>query len=130
MLNIKAGTTDSISITIQRTRYVREDGMVGVVITPGFGGGFSTWSNNPEMALDPQIVEWVLEMNKHEHGSLEYNRTQDKIYHYVTGEKYNASYHGDTLVVAWVPQGTRFIIHEYDGRESIWREDEIQWSVA
>lgn len=130
MLNIKAGTTDSISITIQRTRYVRDDGMVGVVIAPDFGGGFSTWSNNPEMALDPQIVEWVLEMDKLEPGSLEYNQTQDKIYHYVTGEKYNASYHGDALVVAWVPQGTRFIIHEYDGAESIWREDQINWSIA
>lgn len=115
--------------TNQNNRYVREDGMVGVVITPGFGGGFSTWSRYPEMALDPQVVEWVIKMNRYEHGSEKYNKLHCKISLYVT-EKYGASYHGDPLIVSWVPQGTRFIIHEYDGRESIWREDRINWSVA
>lgn len=116
--------------TKQNTRYHNENGMVGVVIAPDFGGGFSTWSNDPEMALDPQIVKWVLEMNKHEFSTVEYNTIHDKIYQYVNGPRYNASYHGDQLIVEWVPQGTRFIIHEYDGAESIWREDRIKWSVA
>lgn len=130
MITSTSKATDTLTMSVKRTRYVREDGKVGVVISPGFGGGFSTWANDPEMALDPLIVELVLALDPHEEGSVEYNAIQDKIYHYVTGEKYNASYHGDKLIVAWVPQGVRFIIHEYDGSESIWREDEIRWIKA
>lgn len=142
MLINKAGTDDSLSIVVQRgtergpepgverTRYVREDGMVGVIISPSFGGGFSTWSSYPEMALDPVLVEWVLEMNSKPVDSTDYNIIRDKIQTYVVGPKYNASYHGDRLEVEWLPPGTRFIIHEYDGAESIWCEHEIKWSVA
>ena len=120
--------TDNLTVSVSRTRYVRDDGMVGVVISPGYGGGFSTWGK-AEMCTDPKIVEMVLQLDPHEEGSLEYNSIYDQIYNYVTA-KYQASYHGDPLVVAWVPPGTKFIIHEFDGAESIWREDQINWIKA
>jgi len=34
------------------------------------------------------------------------------------------------LVVHWVPVGTAFRIHEYDGAESIEIKDEMNWVVA
>lgn len=129
MLINKAGTADNVSISLTRTRHIQDENMVGVVIAPDFGGGFSTWSNHPDMCLDPVLVQWVLDMNQYDEGSAEYNQIHGKLSMYVT-EKYDASYHGDRLVVVWVPQGTKFIVHEYDGAESVWREDQINWRVA
>lgn len=36
----------------------------------------------------------------------------------------------ETLRVEWLPKGTKFIINEYDGSESIQRLDETDWLVA
>ena len=36
----------------------------------------------------------------------------------------------ESLMVAWIPEGCRFIIHEYDGSENLVREETIDWSVA
>jgi hypothetical protein len=36
----------------------------------------------------------------------------------------------EDLVVQWVPVGTAFRIHEYDGSESIEIKEEINWVVA
>jgi hypothetical protein len=37
---------------------------------------------------------------------------------------------GPDLKVEWVPVGVRFFITEYDGKESVWREDSIHWYTA
>lgn len=109
-------------------RYIK-DGKVGVVISPKYGGGFSSWGD-PLMATDPQIVEWVHNMEKHEEHTAEYHHLQDRIYHYLNTHYPNHSYHGDWLTVVWLDPGTRFIVHEYDGSESVWTEHSMNWSVA
>jgi hypothetical protein len=43
----------------------------------------------------------------------------------------NAYYGGaDDLQVKWLPVGTHFHIHEYDGAESIEVREEMRWIVA
>jgi hypothetical protein len=46
--------------------------------------------------------------------------------------KYPEAYTGgiDTLVVAWIPEGTAFRIHEYDGAESLEIKEELNWLIA
>jgi hypothetical protein len=34
------------------------------------------------------------------------------------------------LAVSWIPEGTRFVVHDYDGSEYILREDQMPWIVA
>ena len=55
----------------------KKDGKVAVLVSPGFGAGFSTW-NSPEMAVDFDLVEAFL---------------KDDIsrFEYVLNEKYNES---------------------------------------
>jgi len=36
----------------------------------------------------------------------------------------------EDLAVQWIPQGTAFRIHEYDGNESIEVKEEMDWVVA
>jgi hypothetical protein len=36
----------------------------------------------------------------------------------------------DDLEVAWLPVGTAFRIHEYDGSESIEIREELNWKIA
>jgi hypothetical protein len=36
----------------------------------------------------------------------------------------------DDLSIQWLPVGTAFRIHEYDGSESVEIRDDIQWTIA
>jgi hypothetical protein len=46
--------------------------------------------------------------------------------------KYPDLYSGglDSLQIEWVPEGTVFRIHEYDGNESIEIKEELDWQIA
>ena len=96
------------------------DGMVAVIYSPGFGGGWSTWNPDyPEILFDPVLASYV-EDNK-----------LDEAYTYIT-MRWPDVYTGgvDDLSVQWLPVGTKFRIHEYDGSESIEIKERIEWITA
>lgn len=80
---------------------------VGVLYSPGFGAGWSTWGDD-EMATDRQLVEAFIS------GGAEACIAK-------AAELYPSAYlgGGNDLVLAWVEQGTQFEITEYDGSESL-----------
>jgi len=97
----------------------KKDGKTAVLVSPGFGAGFSTW-NKPEMAVDFDLVEAFLsgDMNRFE---------------YIVVEKYGENmYLGGMkgLQVQWVDEGKKFRIEEYDGSESLEVFDETNWFIA
>ena len=99
-----------------------KDGMVAVIISPGFGAGWSTWNNveyGNELVFDPMIVDMVLNNKKDEFSTYIAMRYPDL---------YNTGF--DELAVQWVPVGTIFRVHEYDGNESIEVQDKMDWLVA
>ena len=101
---------------------VIQDGRVAVLVSRGFGAGWSSWNREfPELLFDPFIVNLLLEDPNE----------RDKIQAYMD-LKYPDVYTGglDDLVVQWVPQGAKFRIHEYDGSESLVLESEEQWVIA
>ena len=85
----------------------KKDGKTAVLVSPGFGAGFSTW-NEPEMAVDFDLVEAFLKEDMER-------------FNYILEEKYNSPYNGGVvdLEVQWVTEGTQFMIEEYDGSERI-----------
>lgn len=102
---------------------VVRDGKVAVLISPGFGAGWSTWSGKEEsqiLLFEPDVVAWVEGGKKGEFPNLK--------------EKYPGGdfYHGgvDELEIVWVPVGTKFRINEYDGSESIVVESDDYWIIA
>ena len=96
------------------------DGMVAVLYSPGFGAGFYTWNTEHEdMMFDPVLATLVLDDK------------MDEAHTYVT-MRWPDAYAGgvDDLKVQWIPVGTDFRIHEYDGSESIEIKDVMNWTTA
>lgn len=93
------------------------DGDVAVLVSRGFGSGWSTWGQN---VFEPRIVEAILE-----------GKSDPEIVE-IAREIYPDAYVGgiEGLEVQWVPIGTRFRIEEYDGAESLRREDKYEWETA
>jgi hypothetical protein len=99
-----------------------KDGKVAVLISPGYGGGWSTWAygDSDELLFDPVIAKMVLD-----HADV------DDIEAVARVRYPNEHLSGiEDLEVQWVDQGKEFIVEEYDGAESIRYKDGIIWSVA
>lgn len=101
-------------------KYVR-DGMVAVLVSPGYGAGWYTWNKEmPEVLFDPTLVDLVLNGAE----SVELVAYADL--------KYPEAYTGGAgdLIVKWVPEGAQFRIDEYDGAESLTLASEEKWMTA
>ena len=87
------------------------DGKVAVIVSPGFGAGWSTWGNpatSQERAFDRGLGE-LIEAGK---------KTEAKEY---ATQKWPEERWGGLYQcrVEWLAVGTKFTIHEYDGSESL-----------
>jgi hypothetical protein len=97
------------------------EGKIAVLISEGFGAGWSTWNDEyPDMLFDPEIAQMI-----------EDDKSEDQIMQ-VAVKTYPKAYLGglDGLVVKWVVEGTKFIVDEYDGSESLIIQSETDWMVA
>lgn len=96
------------------------DGQVAVLYSPGYGAGWSSWNQEvPEILFDPAIVELV------EAKKWEELKTFIPL-------KYPDIYAGglEDLQIEWLPEGTQFVVNEYDGNESIQTQDSTNWHTA
>ena len=98
------------------------NGLVAVLYSPGFGAGWSTWNNTfPQCLFDPDIVRMVeKEDDPHQIESF-------------AESKYGEDFYGggaEDLRILWLPEGTEFIVNEYDGSESIQTKENIGWIKA
>ena len=101
-----------------------KDGKVAVLISPGYGGGWSTWSYGDldELLFDPVIAQMILDC-----ADIDEIEEVVRLRH----PEETACMGGlEDLEVQWVDQGKEFIVEEYDGAESIRYKDGIIWSVA
>ena len=105
---------------------VIRDGKVAVLVSPGHGAGWSTWTYCVEeddpgfMMFDPTLVAMV-----------ERGASAEEIEAYVKS-KYPDGYYGgaDGLTIEWLPVGTQFRVHEYDGSETLEFKEAINWITA
>jgi len=105
------------------TKEFDEGTYVAVLISPGFGAGWSTWAvhcDSDAKLFDPVIAQMILD-----------GADQDDI-ESVARVRYPDEYLGciDNLEVRWIKQGAEFKLDEYDGFESIVYKDGIIWSVS
>lgn len=96
---------------------VERDGKIAVLISPGYGSGWSTWNSHEELLFHPKIVEMVE------------NDRRDEIDEQWIEEELGLKdvYCGgvSTLIVEWLKKGTQFIVEDYDGSESITTIDSL-----
>ena len=101
-------------------RKLSENGKVAVLYSPGFGAGWYSWNPDyPEILFDPAMVKLV------EKGQYDELATYVEL-------KYPGIYTGGLrqLEVAWIEEGKKFRVVEYDGSESIEVQDDIDWMIA
>jgi len=103
---------------------VIRDGKVGVLISAGYGAGWYSWHGIEELLYDPRVIAMLENPDDEEDLSAIVNYCHQKY-----GEH---EYFGgvDGLYVVWVPVGSRFLIEDYDGAESIRFENAIPWITA
>jgi hypothetical protein len=97
-------------MSVEFEKYI-VDGKVGVLVSPGYGAGWSTWAHDmtdKAMAMDKRIVEAFIRG-----GSSAAAEEAAKLFpnNYLGG--------ATDLEIEWVDQGLRFDIREYDGYESL-----------
>lgn len=94
-----------------------DQGSVAVLISPGFGAGWSTWGDSEQregMLFDSRLVDFVLS-----HGAQGLGDYAESLGY--TGYMGGA----DSVRVEWLEPGTRFVVEEYDGSESIRTFDDL-----
>ena len=109
---------------------VEKDGHTAVIYSPGYGAGWSTWAEHSEremLLFDPHIVELILER---EDGSLDTDTFKQRVEQIWQLKGYTSYLNDQQLEIAWVPNGTLFRIHEYDGSESVVLQDQDDWFKA
>lgn len=101
---------------------VIRDGMVAVLYSSGYGAGWYSWNtHSPECLFHPTIVELVEQKKQKEITTdLCDNLFGDRFY----------SGGAQDLYIQWIPIGTAFQIHEYDGSESIELKEHDGWIIA
>lgn len=94
---------------------------VAVLVSAGFGAGWYSWGMELKGLFDPIIVDFV--------NAEPFNLAALEEY---LEKEYPDYYCGgiDGLYVKWLPEGTDFIIDEYDGSESLSIKDNIKWITA
>lgn len=115
------------------------DGKVAVLFSPSHGAGWWTWNSyrgeeqwdSTWLLFDAELVYLVEEKNKYAPTALGYQNWVSLIYEYCN-RNYPGMYTGgaEDLEISWLPEGTKFIINEYDGSESIQIIDNINWMTA
>ena len=113
-------------------QYRNEQGDLAVLVSNGYGAGWSTWETKEEdlCLFDPVLVKIVLELDR---VGADYSVRKDRISQYLdSNPRYKDVYRGGALelCVEWVPKGHYFTIREYDGSETLEIFSPINWRLA
>ena len=99
-------------------KYKNEKGEIGVLVSYGFGSGWSTWclEHRNFLAMDKTLVEMKLDDVEMVKVVSYLERTLGEI-------PYMSGWH--QVRVEWIKEGTAFVIEEYDGSESLRTLDDL-----
>jgi len=87
---------------------------IGILVSTSYGGSWSTWEK-PEMALDQELVKAFEE------------KKEEKEIMTIAEKNWPEEYMGGLMdcMVYWVDEGTKFIITECDGAETLILEEDL-----
>lgn len=108
---------------------------VGVLVSTGFGAGWSTW-NNEALAYDKRVIEWWLEHNTPEYCEQltvfkEESEEHKEAVAFFKNIGYDDVFFGgyQNLKLQWVPRGMLWRFYEHDGFEWIEFLDTNDWNI-
>ena len=99
-------------------KYYNENGEIGVLVSYGYGAGWSTWYDDLDLALDKRIIEKFLELSSKD---IEYKVAEKEMKDYLENLGYKNVFCGglEGLTLEYVSPGTPIKINEYDGAKSL-----------
>lgn len=116
-----------------------DDGLIEILISPGYGAGWSTWNNNSiNLAVDKRIIDYF---KKNGTGASkkrclletpEYKEFKNDLKTFLESIGYKDVYCGGwkDIVVKTVKPNCKFRIYEYDGLEElITYEEDTLWEL-
>ena len=91
---------------------LEKDGKVAVMISPGFGAGWSTWNSEfrDTLLFDAEIAQAVIDGDKAKAAQLAMEKCQGL---------YGGAGGAVGLMVEWIDKGSVFEVEEHDGSESL-----------
>ena len=92
-------------------KYINGKGEVGVLVSSGYGAGWSTWGDAQEfLSMDKTLVEMCLQ-----------GKDEDEVETYLVSKGYDEEYLGgwSDCSVEYLQRGTAFLISEHDGSETL-----------
>ena len=96
-------------------KLINDKGEVAVLVSPGFGAGWSTW--NSTSPTDARYAQFIY------NGDL---KTAEEL-----AEKEDQYAGGlGNCVLCWLLPGTEYYIDDYDGSEQLITKDTYNWKVA
>lgn len=106
---------------------VEKEGKIAVIISIGYGAGWSTWGGmtketKQKMLFHPDLVALIQDgtISEYVYSGDNITAAKQKILKVLKRLSLPTDLMGiDELVIEWVPIGTRFIIDEYDGAETL-----------
>jgi hypothetical protein len=104
-------------------KYIK-NGQVAVLVSRGYGAGWSTWNSIPELVFLPEVVELVLQDKREE---ITEELCQKALG--LSADSYICVFGATGLTVEWLNEGQRFTIEEYDGAESLLTIDDLSYSA-
>ena len=113
--------------------YKNESGQIAVLVSGGYGAGWSTW-NTREVAYDKRVVEYWLSHKDDEafmRGVDTYgSATEKEAKEFMASIGYPGCYMGGfaDIHIEWIEADEPFIITEYDGAESLECMGDIQFT--
>lgn len=110
-------------------RYYNNDGQLAVLVSHGYGAGWSTWNDEYgiDLAIDKRVVKVFFEYK-----TFGKKIKHDELRDWLESIGYHNVYTGgwEDIRIEWVDKGTMFRISEYDGAESLETPQSKDWCTA
>ena len=95
-------------------KYLNDEGKVGVIVSPGYGAGWSSWNDEHRefLAMDSELIALKLSGGSADEAEQRFLSVFGEDAYIYTGG-------WDEAKVEWLHPGTKFRISEHDGSESL-----------
>ena len=114
-------TTRAPTVKVEK---LQRDGTVAILVSPGYGAGWSTWAGDEHkefLIFGHGLVEMALR-------SATSEEVEDYLKEALPGEGiYMGGWHD--IKVVWLPEGTPFRIEEHDGNEWITIPEDLKFTA-
>ena len=98
----------------------------------GYGTGWYSEHGIQELCTDPKLCQYI-DNEQLDLAAARLHELVDK-YKLDTYIQYYWSLNIDVMVtelaIHWIPRGKKFIVHNYDGLETVWLKEDIKWVIV